>query len=197
MPRHKGKVESGRQVCQEQRPEGTHVREPGRRSNGTLAALGTRRSPTRGSTAPPSAGGKLFAEAERAALLPLPTASDSPTSSEGQRKVNRDGHVEVAKAYYSVPPEYLGRTVWVRWDARLVRIFNHRWEQVALHVRHEPGRFSTLGEHLAAEKISGIERGRRVSAGQGRVDRPADARNGRKRCSTPEASKGRGCCKGC
>jgi hypothetical protein len=78
---------------------------------------------------------------------------------EAQRKVNRDGHIEVAKAYYSVPPEYLGRQLWVRWDGRLVRIFNHRFEQIALHVRHEAGRFSTLGEHIAREKISGIERG--------------------------------------
>ena len=44
-------------------------------------------------------------------------------------------------------------------NARTVRIFNHRLEQVALHVRHEPGRFSTLGDHLVPEKISGIERG--------------------------------------
>jgi hypothetical protein len=73
--------------------------------------------------------------------------------------VNRDGHIEVAKAYYSAPPEYLGREVWARWDARLVRIFNHRWEQIAVHVRHEPGRFSTHGQHLAKEKISGLERG--------------------------------------
>ena len=56
------------------------------------------------------------------------------------------------KAYYSAPPEYLGRTVWIRWDARMVRIFNHRWEQVALHLRQEPGRFSTLGEHLAPRR---------------------------------------------
>jgi hypothetical protein len=49
--------------------------------------------------------------------------------------------------------------VWVRWDARLVRIFNHRFEQVAMHVRHEQGRFSTLAEHLAPEKINSIERG--------------------------------------
>jgi hypothetical protein len=68
---------------------------------------------------------------------------------EAQRKVNRDGHIEAAKAYYSVPPEYLAREVWVRWDARLVRIFNHRFEQIALHVRHERGRFSTHGPHLA------------------------------------------------
>jgi hypothetical protein len=58
-----------------------------------------------------------------------------------------------------VPPEYLGREVWARWDARLVRIFNCRWEQVAIHVRHEQGRFSTHGQHLMKEKISGVERG--------------------------------------
>ena len=28
-----------------------------------------------------------------------------------------------------------------------------------MHARQPPGRFSTLGEHLVAEKISGIERG--------------------------------------
>jgi hypothetical protein len=28
-----------------------------------------------------------------------------------------------------------------------------------MHVRQEPGRFSTLNEHIAKEKISGIERG--------------------------------------
>jgi hypothetical protein len=49
--------------------------------------------------------------------------------------------------------------VWVRWDARLVRIFNSKWEQIALHVRHEKGRFSTQGEHLHPHKISGLERG--------------------------------------
>jgi hypothetical protein len=65
----------------------------------------------------------------------------------------------VAKAYYSTPPEYLGHEVWVRWNQQTVRIFNHRFEQIALHVRHEPGRFSTHAAHLAAEKITGVERG--------------------------------------
>ena len=44
-------------------------------------------------------------------------------------------------------------------DARLIRIFNCRWEQIAVHVRQEPGRFSTHGQHVAKEKISGLERG--------------------------------------
>jgi transposase len=102
--------------------------------------------------------GKVFREVEQATLLPLPR-DRFPSFHEARRVVSRDGHVEVAKAYYSVPPEYLGRTVWARWDARLVRVFNSRLEQIAVHVRNEPGRFSTLGEHLAPEKISGIERG--------------------------------------
>ena len=101
---------------------------------------------------------KVFEEVERAALCPLPLER-FPFFHEGQRTVSRDGHVEVAKSYYSVPPEYLTRSVWVRWDSRLVRIFNQRFQQIALHVRQEPGRFSTLGEHIAKEKISGIERG--------------------------------------
>ena len=50
--------------------------------------------------------------------------------------------MEVAKAYYEAPPELIGRKVWVRWDARCVRLLNERMEQVALHTRLEPGRFS-------------------------------------------------------
>ena len=100
----------------------------------------------------------VFMEVERTTLQPLP-AERFPFFHEAQRKVSRDGHVEVAKAYYSVPPEHLGRTVWARWDARLVRIFDHRWQQIAIHVRHEQGRFSTHAAHLAPEKISGLEKG--------------------------------------
>jgi transposase len=99
-----------------------------------------------------------FEQAERAALLPLPLER-FPGFHEGKRKVNRDGHVEVAKAYYSAPTEYLGHEIWVRWDARLVRLFNHRFEQIAIHTRHEQGRFSTQSLHIAPEKVSGLERG--------------------------------------
>jgi transposase len=102
--------------------------------------------------------GKRFAEVERPALLPLPVERFA-FFHEAQRSVNRDGHIEVAKAYYSAPPEYLGRRVWVRWDARLVRIFNDRLEQLAVHLRETPGRFRTEPAHLAREKISGVERG--------------------------------------
>lgn len=101
---------------------------------------------------------KAFEEVERSALMPLPL-SRFPSFNEGRRSVNRDGHVEVAKAYYSVPPEYLGREVWVRWDSHMVRIFNDRFEQVAIHAIESPGQFGTTGRHVHPHKRSGIERG--------------------------------------
>lgn len=82
----------------------------------------------------------LFAE-EQKALLPLP-ADLFPCFQEGRRTVHRDSYVEVEKAYYLVAPEYIGNDVWARWDSREVRIFNQRWEQIALHSRLEPGKFT-------------------------------------------------------
>ena len=74
-------------------------------------------------------------------------------------RVHRDGHVAVEQSYYSVPPEYVGREVWVRWDGRLVRVFNHRFEAVAVHTRKEPGKFSTQRPHIPDKKFSAVERG--------------------------------------
>ncbi len=101
---------------------------------------------------------KQFEEVERPALLPL-KADRFPYFHEGQRKVHRDGHVEIERSYYSVPPEYLGHTVWVRYDTRMVRVFDHRFELIATHARMEAGRFSTQDAHLASEKISRVEKG--------------------------------------
>jgi transposase len=156
MPRHKGKVESGVKYVQANALKGRTF-QSNELQNRFLADWESGVADTRIHGTTKRQVAKLFAE-ERPSLLPL-RLERFASFHEAQRKVNRDGHVEVAKAYYSMPPEYLGRTVWVRWDARLVRIFNHRFEQVALHVRHEQGRFSTQAEHLAPEKINRIERG--------------------------------------
>ena len=82
-----------------------------------------------------------FLEVEKAALRPLPE-SLFECFEEGRRKVHRDGYVEVKRSYYEVPQEYIGARVWVRWDSRNVRVYNHRMEQIAIHARLEPGRFS-------------------------------------------------------
>jgi transposase len=156
-PRHKGKIESGIDYVKDNALKGrafTSLEEENRHLLDWETTVADRR--IHGTIR--QQVGQVFADVERSALQPLPLAR-FPFFHEGQRSVHRDGHVEVAKAYYSVPPEYLARTVWVRWDERLVRIFNARWEQIALHVKSAPGRFSTQGQHLAAEKISGVERG--------------------------------------
>ncbi|MBK6940872.1 MAG: hypothetical protein IPH13_11830 [Planctomycetes bacterium] len=50
----------------------------------------------------------LFEADERHALLPLP-AERFPLFHETQRTVHRDGHIVIERAFYSVPPEFLGR----------------------------------------------------------------------------------------
>jgi transposase len=84
----------------------------------------------------------LFAQ-EQKALLPLPP-NLFPCFQEGKRTVHRDSYVEVDKAFYTVPPEYIGQGVWVRWDSREVRVFNQRWEQIKLHAHLPPGQFDKV-----------------------------------------------------
>jgi hypothetical protein len=156
-PRHKGKTERGVGYAQDNALKGRQFENLEQQNRHLLdweSSIADQR--IHGTTR--QQVGKVFAEIERPALLPLPRER-FPCFQEAQRMVNRDGHIEVANAYYSVPPEYLSRKVWARWDARLVRVFNSHFEQIALHVRREPGKFSTLGDHIAPEKINGIERG--------------------------------------
>jgi transposase len=101
---------------------------------------------------------RVFEEVERQALLPLP-AGRFPSFEEAKRSVHRDGHIEVKKAYYSVPPEYVGREVWARWDGHLVRIYNSRMDQLVVHIQVDPGKFQTAPEHIHSKKISSVERG--------------------------------------
>jgi len=157
MPRHKGKIEGGVKYVQSNALKGR-----------TFASLADENrhlieweetvADTRIHGTTQKQVKKCFEEVERPALLPLPM-NRFPIYQEGRRKVNRDGHVEVAKAYYSVPPEYLGRGVWARWDSRLVWIFDDQMRPITEHLRAEPGRFSTHPQHISSRKISGVERG--------------------------------------
>jgi transposase len=101
---------------------------------------------------------EVFEQTEKPALMPMP-ASRFDLFQEALRSVNRDGHVQVAGAYYSVPPEFLGQRVWARWDGRLVRLLDQKMRPVAMHVQRPPGAFSTQAVHILPEKISGIEKG--------------------------------------
>ena len=85
----------------------------------------------------------MFAE-ERPHLRPLP-----PTPFRyyafGTRTVHPDGCVEVAKAYYRVPPGRLGHDVAVQWDARVVRILDP--DTGALLREHERQHLGQYREH--------------------------------------------------
>ena len=173
-PRHKGKVERGVDYVQENGLRGKSF-DSLHAQNDHLRHWEKTVADTRIHGTTKKHVGELFETVERGALQPLP-ASRFPYYQEGRRKVSRDGHIEVKRSYYSAPPEYLGREVWVRWNSQMVRILNHRMEQVAIHPRVEEGKFSTLGPHLASEKINGVERGAAYLLGKVRLVGDASTR---------------------
>jgi transposase len=157
LPRHKGKIESGVKYAKRNALKGRVF--PGlTEENQFLLDWETRIADTRIHGTTKQQVERLFEDVERAALLPLP-AERFPFFHEAHRAVHQDGHLEVDKAFYSAPPEYVGHRLWVRWDARLVRIYNDRWDEVAVHAKAEPGRFRTAAQHIPREKVSAVERG--------------------------------------
>jgi transposase len=157
MPRHKGKVEAGVKYAQSNAVKG--------RSFASLSAQNLFLSDWEKNVADRRIHGttrqqvsKLFEQVEKAALQPLP-AGLFPVFEEALRTVHRDGYVEFKRAYYSAPPEYVGRQVWVRQESRLLRLYNSRREQIALHALAEPGKFTTDPAHLHSRKRHIIERG--------------------------------------
>ena len=156
-PRHKGKVERGIDYVQDNALKGRQfasLEEENRHLLHWEATIADTR--IHGTTR--KQVNKVFTEVERPTLRPLPDER-FPYFKEARRVVHRDGHVEVQKAYYSVPCEYLSHRLWVRWDSHLVRIFDEQMRPIAVHVRQEPGRFSTQPVHIPAAKISGVEQG--------------------------------------
>jgi len=156
MPRHKGKIERGIGYVQSNALKGRRFRSLAEQ-NKHLVDWEKRIADTRihGTTRKQV---HLLFEEEKPHLTPLP-AGRFPSFEEGRRSVHRDGHIEVAKAYYSVPPEYTGRQVWVRWNGHLVRVFNGKMESIAVHVQVEPGTFQTQERHLHSRKICEVEKG--------------------------------------
>jgi transposase len=156
-PRHKGKIEAGVKYAQNNALKGRTFASL-TEQNAFLVEWESRVADTRIHGTTRQQVEHVFTTVERAQLLPLP-AMIFPVFCEAPRMVHQDGHVEVAKTYYSVPPEYMGRKVWARWESRLVRIFNTRMEQIALHARQQPGRFSTDPLHIDSRKRAAIENG--------------------------------------
>ncbi|MDQ0277356.1 hypothetical protein QO003_001659 [Arthrobacter silviterrae] len=110
---------------------------------------------------------EVFTAEEAPALLPAPADYDVPLFQDA--KVHRD-HLEIGKALYSVPGDYIGSQVDVRADSELVKIY-HRGQLIKTHPRMRPGTRSTdpsdLPEHKSAYALRDITRLIGLCAGHG------------------------------
>nr|QKY82448.1 IS21 family transposase [Arthrobacter sp. IN13] len=111
---------------------------------------------------------EVFEAEEAPLLLPAPADYDVPVFR--QAKVHRDHHVEVGRALYSVPGDYIGQSVDIRADAQLVKIY-HRGQLIKTHATTRPGSRSTDPGDLPADKsayaLRDISRLIRICAGYG------------------------------
>lgn len=95
-------------------------------------------------------------ELDRPALQPLP-ARPYEYAQWKCAKVHPDYHIEVERAYYSVPYRHIGARVEVRLTARMIEIFLHR-ELLAAHPRlRKRGARSTLEAHRPANHRAVID----------------------------------------
>lgn len=98
-----------------------------------------------------------FEELERAALRPLPTRAYE-FGEWKKAKVHPDYHIEVGRAYYSVPYALIGERVDVRLTAHGVEVF-HAGRLVAAHARaSQRGQRSTRRAHRPERHVAIIER---------------------------------------
>ncbi len=92
----------------------------------------------------------MFAE-EKSAMTPLPLEPFRHYQF-GERRVNLDGCVEVEAAYYSVAPGWIGRSVNVQWDGRVVRLLDPRSGQLLReHLRQQRGGYRIPEEDKPAK----------------------------------------------
>lgn len=95
----------------------------------------------------PGSRQELFAQLDRPALRPLPSASYAFAEWKKVR-VNIDYHVEIQGHYYSVPHALVRKQLEARYTERTVELF-HQGQRVASHIRsHLKGRHTTLAEHM-------------------------------------------------
>lgn len=94
---------------------------------------------------------EVFEAEEAPVLLPVPVDYDVPVFRTA--KVHRDHHIEVNKALYSVPGDYIGQLVDVRADSALVKVY-HRGQLIKTHAAGRPGSRTTDPADLPAEKTA-------------------------------------------
>ena len=142
---------------------------------------------------------EMFTELEAGCLLPVPEPYDVPIFT--RVKVHRDYHVEVARALYSVPEQWIGQHLDARADSALVKLYSTRagaGRLVKTHPRQPPGGRSTDRERparaqgrLRAAGPDPADRGLRRPRREHRDLRRAAAR--RPAALDPDAQRSTGC----
>jgi len=92
----------------------------------------------------------VFNELERPVMQPVPPRYAVPTFR--TVKVHRDFHIEIGKALYSVPGDYIGRTLDARADSELVKLF-YRGRLIKVHPTQPPGGRWTDPDDLPVERV--------------------------------------------
>lgn len=165
-PQHKGKVESGVKYVQNNALKGKRfdsLEEENRylrwwnRTWASTRIHGTRKQQVQ----------KMFL-AEKEHLMPLP---EKPFEyfKIGVRKVNAlDSHIEVAGAFYPVPPKYMGQKVVVHYNSKWVKVYHQ--DKLIQHLSQVPrGRFHPDKSCLPPQKNWGQQRYLRYLLDQCRV----------------------------
>jgi transposase len=120
-PEHKGKVESNIKYVQNNALKGKRF-DSLEEQNNYLKGWNKTWASTRIHGTTKQQVNLMFGE-EQPVLKPLPSDSFHFFRI-GSRKVSsRDSHIEVAGAYYPVPPKYMGRRVQVHFNRRWVKVF--------------------------------------------------------------------------
>jgi transposase len=111
---------------------------------------------------------EVFNDVERVALLPVPPVYDVPLLR--SVKVHRDYHIEIGKALYSVPVDYIGQQLDARADSQLVKLF-HRGQLIKTHPRQPAGGRRTDPADLPEERVGyamrDLDRLRATATGHG------------------------------
>ena len=93
---------------------------------------------------------ELFEAVERSALRPLPAQPWEWSEWLRPRTVEMNGHIQVDKNLYSVPPKLIGQKLAVRQTTHMLEIFlDQGGERVAVHrLKSGVNQYSSLDEHM-------------------------------------------------
>ena len=94
---------------------------------------------------------EVFNKSEKQALIPLPAKRYEMFKIE-RRKVNNYGHISFKNNFYSVPYQYIGKTVIVKITNVLIKVYDDT-KEICLHeICEKDGEFITREEHKPPHK---------------------------------------------